>query len=107
MTWKVWWRSSTFTMVIIRHLASESLHTGSDCYFSSCEAGSAHTAVCSVEMEVTLLAQLPTGTAAACLRLRLGLGKPPVLPQNFIQQKHVHVNYGSAGARERTLKIIS
>ena len=53
-------------------------------------------------LEVTLLAQLPTGTAAACLRLRLGLGKPPVLQQNFIQQKHVHVNYGSAGARERT-----
>ena len=49
MTWKVWWRSSTFTMVIIRHLASESLHTGSDCYFSSCDAGSAHTAVCSME----------------------------------------------------------
>ena len=49
MTWKVWWRSSTFTMVIIRHLASESLHTGSDCDFSSCDAGSAHAAVCSME----------------------------------------------------------
>lgn len=33
-------------MVIIRHLASESLYSGGfDCYFSSFVAGSAHTAV--------------------------------------------------------------
>ena len=36
-------------MVIIRHLASESLYTRSDCYFSSFGAGSAYTAVQSTE----------------------------------------------------------
>lgn len=57
--------------------------------------------------EVTPLAQLLTGMAAACPHLRLGLGKLPILQQNFIQQKHLHVNYGSAGAQEWSLKIIN
>lgn len=107
MTWKVWWRSSTFTMVIIRHLASESLHTGSDCYFSSCEAGSAHTAVCSVEMggHSASTAAYRNGSCLPSPQARAW--KATRFAAEFIQQKHVHVNYGSAGARERTLKIIN
>lgn len=94
-------------MVIIRHLASESLYT-------VLTAISVHLMpvlpiqLCGQwRLEVTPLAQLLTGSAAACLHLRLGLGKLPVLQQNFIQYKHLHVNYGSAGAQGWASKIIN
>lgn len=54
-------------------------------YFSSFDAGSAIQLCGQHGPEVTLLPQLLRGTAAACLHLRLGLGKLPILQQNFIQ----------------------
>lgn len=79
---------------------------GSDCYGGSF-GGFACTAVWSTETGGHSVTQLRTGRAAACLHLRSGLGKLPISQQNLVQWKHLHVNYGCAGAQECTLKIIN
>lgn len=87
MEWEVWRRSSTFTMVITRHLAQGPLApTGTDIALCGM-LGSGHTAV----------GGHSTNTAAhrnrtGRLHPPLGrLGKLPTLQEEFRQQNHLHM----------------
>lgn len=80
-------------MVIIRHLASESVHSGS-----------AHTTVQQAQ-EAAPLTQLPMWTAADCLHPRPQLAKLPSLQNNFMQQKHFNANYVNARAKNALLSL--